>query len=190
MIGRKNIGKNKLYGKSEKYMGKSGKMHFSLKVEELWTALYEMKCADRWARSTSHLAVSVAALVSAKSGFKGWTPHSIYGRKFQLKRPHISMKKKKYPTNKICNLSKISRRTRWQQREVLKNKTGGDKAWNKKKNRLWIPQCVLRFAIKKQVQTDRLVSILMRKKKKRELSDFRPVYSGLSVIEILHNWII
>ena len=47
MIGRKNIGKNKLYGKSEKYMGKSGKMHFSLKVEELWTALYEMKCADR-----------------------------------------------------------------------------------------------------------------------------------------------
>ncbi len=51
-----------------------------------------------------------------------------------------------------------------------------------------------RMYIKKQVQTDGLVSILMRKEeekeeeeKKRELSDFRLVYSGLSVSEILHN---
>ncbi len=45
-----------------------------------------------------------------------------------------------------------------------------------------------RMYIKKQVQTDRLVSILMSKEeeegKKRELSDFRLVYSGLSVSEI------
>lgn len=50
-----------------------------------------------------------------------------------------------------------------------------------------------RMYIKKQVQTDRLVSILMSKEeeegKKRELSDFRLVYSGLSVSEIVHNWI-
>jgi hypothetical protein len=46
-----------------------------------------------------------------------------------------------------------------------------------------------RMYIKKQVQTDRLVSILMRKKKEEELSDFRRVYSGLSVSEIVHNWI-
>jgi hypothetical protein len=46
-----------------------------------------------------------------------------------------------------------------------------------------------RMYIKKQVQTDRLVSILMRKEKEEELSDFRRVYSGLSVSEIVHNWI-